>query len=189
MAAKHVSRMSLIGDKELIAKLNGLGGKVYKKVVAQASRKAFAPVMKTAKQLAPVESGLLKKSIGVKQKKYPRAGRIVTIVGPRMGHAEEVYVDTPMGPMKRRRDPVKYAHLVEFGTRPHSTSQGAENRIRGDSDENRLGFTIAMQGGDDHPGAKAQPFMRPAFDGNEPRAKSIMKQELAAGVVREAKRK
>lgn len=187
------TRFVLTGDKELIAKLNGLGPKVYRKVVKQASRKAFAPVVKTAKEKAPKETGLLKKSIGVKQKAYPRAGRMVTIVGPRTGFAQEVVVSTPFGPKKVKRDPAKYAHLVEYGTRPHSTAALANNRIRPNKDgevseENRLGFDIAMQGGDDHPGATAKPFMRPAFDGNEARAKSIMQTELAAGVVREARK-
>lgn len=186
--------MSLTGDTELIAKLNGLGPKVYRKVIKSASRKAFAPVVKTAKEKAPKETGLLKKSIGVKQKAYPRAGRLVTIVGPRTGFAQEVSVDTPFGPKKVKRDPSKYAHLVEYGTRPHSTAALANNRIRTNKDgevseENRIGFEIAMQSGDNHPGAAAKPFMRPAFDGNEARAKSIMRSELAAGVVREARSK
>lgn len=181
--------ISLVGDKELIAKLNSLGSKVYRKVIKQASRKAFAPVIKSAREKAPKESGLLKKSIGVKQKAYPRNGRFVTIVGPRTGFAKTVVVNTPFGPKKIKRDPVKYAHLVEFGTQAHSLSQGAENRIRGNSEENRIGFAIAMQGGNDHPGATAKPFMRPAFDGNESRAKQIMRSELAAGVVREARGK
>lgn len=167
MTRKSV-HMSLVGDKELIAKLNALGGKVYRKVIKQASRKAFAPVVKTAKEKAPKESGLLKKSIGVKQKSYPRAGRIATIVGARTGFAQEVSVDTPFGPKTVRRDPVKYSHLVEFGTAPHSVGSG-------DSEYQ-------------HPGATAKPFMRPAFDANENRAIQIMRTELAAGVVREARK-
>lgn len=188
------TRISLTGDKELMDKLNSLGSKVYRKVIKQASRRAFAPVIKTAKEKAPKETGLLKKSIGVKQKAYPRAGRMVTIVGPRTGFEKEVTVDTPYGPKKVKRDPSKYAHLVEYGTRPHSTAALTSNRIRPNKDgevseENRIGFEIAMQGGDNHPGATAKPFMRPAFDGNENRAKSIMRSELAAGVVREARSK
>ncbi|MCC6797718.1 MAG: HK97 gp10 family phage protein [Candidatus Hydrogenedentes bacterium] len=165
-----LSRLVLTGDKELIAKLNGLGGRVYRKVVARASRKAFAPVAKDAKAKAPKETGLLKKSMGVKQKRYPRAGRIITLVGPRTGFATDVTVNTPSGERTMRRDPVKYAHLVEYGTAPHSIKIGDGEPYQ-------------------HPGGAPKPFMRPAFDNNESRAKQIMRSELAAGVVREAKSK
>lgn len=184
--ARKFAHMSLVGDKELIAKLNGLGGKVYKKVVAGASRKAFAPVVKTAKEKAPKETGLLKKSMGVKQKRYPRAGRIVTLVGPRTGFKQEVTVKDRNGnPVKVTRDPVRYGHLVEFGTGPHSTDKGSKSDWNV-KDQGKLKDFRSTK--DDHPGAKAQPFMRPAFDGNEARAKSIMRSELAAGVVREARK-
>lgn len=163
--AKRFVHMSVVGDKELVGKLSKLGDRVYKKVVGQASRKAFAPVVKTAKSLAPKETGLLKKSMGVKQKKYPRAGRIVTLVGPRTGFGTTVTTEGPDGkPRETYRDPVKYGHLVEFGTAPHKV------------------------GDYDHPGSAPQPFMRPAFDGNVNKSKSIMKSELAAGVEREAKK-
>jgi len=163
----------LTGDKELIAKLNGLGGKVYRKVVAQASRKAFAPVVSSAKSNVVKDTGLLKKSIGIKQKRYPRAGRIVTIVGPRTGFGKKIMAKTIRGEVEVFRDPVRYAHLVEYGTQAHAISQG-----------DYIGAAEAM-----HPGTAAKPFMRPAFDGNESRAKQIMRSELAAGVVREARSK
>lgn len=175
-------RITLTGDTELIKSLESLGEKVYKRVIAKATRKAFAPVVKTAKARAPRETGLLAKSIGVKQKAYARSGRIVTIVGPRTGFAQDVTVNTPFGPKKVRRDPAKYAHLVEFGTAPHATAALASRK-------DATGFDIAMQSGDDHPGAAPKPFMRPAFDANEARAVAIMHSELAAGVIRESQKK
>ena len=186
--------ISLIGDKELVRKLEALGPKVYKKVVAQASRKAWAPVTKTAKAKAPKATGLLRKSLGTKQKKYARNGVIVTLTGPRTGFEQDVTVQTPYGPMKRRQNPSKYAHLVEFGTASHALAVGAESRVRLDkqgnqSDENKLGNAIAAQGGKMHPGSPPQPFMRPAFDSNKSKAVSIMRRELAAGIAREAMKK
>lgn len=165
--------ISLVGDKELIAKLMALGPKVYKNVVSKAARRAMAPVIKTARQLAPKETGQLRKSIGVKQKKYPRNGRIVTIVGPRTGFEITTTVDTIFGKLKTTRNPVKYAHLVEYGTRAHTLASVDGDKLKIMS----------------HPGATAKPFMRPAFDANEQRAVSIMRSELAAGVVREARGK
>ena len=189
--ASMYGRFDLTGDVELIQKLNTLGDRVYKKVLSLASSRAVKPVIDTARRLAPKETGLLKKSIGTKQKKYPKNGVVVAIVGPRTGFAQDVVVDTPYGKMKSRRDPAKYAHLVEYGTRAHSTAALSNNKIRPNksgevSEENRLGFAIAMQGGDNHPGATPKPFMRPAFDANTNRVIAIFRQELAAGVRREA---
>lgn len=62
----------------------------------------------------------------------------------------------------RRRVPANYIHLVEKGTRTH--------RVRG--------YT--------HPGAKAQPFMGPAYQQNKNQAQQIAGQKLAESVISEA---
>jgi HK97 gp10 family phage protein len=46
-----------------------------------------------------------------------------------------------------------HAHLVEFGTAPHRVGKGSDSRKLFGKKRGRL-----------HPGAKPQPFMRPAFD-------------------------
>ena len=51
-------------------------------------------------------------------------------------------------------DPVKYAHLAEAGTAPHGN----------------------------HPGARAQPFLRPAIDENKERVVSILRSKVLAGI-------
>ena len=57
---------------------------------------------------------------------------------------------------------VKHGHMVEFGTRPH-----------------RVGKFH-------HPGARKQPFMRPAFDYKGDKALDIMITQLAEAVEKEA---
>jgi HK97 gp10 family phage protein len=57
---------------------------------------------------------------------------------------------------------VKHGHLVEFGTKPH-----------------RIGKLH-------HPGARKQPFMRPAFDGKGDEAVNTIITQLAQAVEREA---
>lgn len=49
-----------------------------------------------------------------------------------------------------------HAHLAEFGTAPHSVARGAE-----------LESNTLQDRGPHHPGARAQPFLRPALDSNE----------------------
>ena len=97
------------GDKALIKALDKLGGAAFNLSV-KASRAAMVPVNKAAKQNAKAlqDTGALWKAIGIKSKRYPRAGVMWVGVGPRTGHA----VKTDDG---RTRDPVNYGHLVEFG--------------------------------------------------------------------------
>jgi HK97 gp10 family phage protein len=65
---------------------------------------------------------------------------------------------------------VHYGHLVEFGTRPHKI------RIK-----TRSGKYRTIQ----HPGARKQPFMRPAFDNKGDESVEVMITELAAAVEKE----
>lgn len=188
---KFKGNFTLIGDKELKRKLDTLPDKVYKRVVRVASRKSMQPVAKAMKAKAPRETGLLKKSIGLKVKGYKRAGIVVTLVGPRTGFKTEVIVDTPNGPRKEFRDPTKYAHLVEFGTAPHDVGK----------DRERYQYNYALEKGKQkrkvktkvkpykHPGTAAQPFARPAFDENKGKIISVFRSEMASGVVEDARKK
>ncbi|HLO41013.1 MAG TPA: HK97-gp10 family putative phage morphogenesis protein [Phycisphaerales bacterium] len=75
--------------------------------------------------------------------------------------------------------PRTYAHLVEFGTRPHATGKGSQLKDRLNSKRKGSG----VQFGHHHPGARARPFMRPAFDSQAATAGSIIvvkAQELLA---------
>lgn len=62
---------------------------------------------------------------------------------------------------KRGVSPRSYAHLVEFGTRPHSLGKGSM------LDPFRRSAKVKNQHGATHPGTAPQPFMRPAFDGKK----------------------
>lgn len=68
------------------------------------------------------DGGLLKKSLGQKVKTYAKSNTVVAIVGPRKGFRKRIGTIT-RGKNKGQpvyADPVKYAHLVELGTR-HSS--------------------------------------------------------------------
>lgn len=63
---------------------------------------------------------------------------------------------------------VRHGHLVEFGTKPHKIKIGR--------------ITI------NHPGAKKQPFMRPAFDAHSDRSVGVITTQLRDAVEKEAER-
>ena len=104
----------LEGEKALARTLERLEARTQKKIVRPAVKSALSPITKAAKRKAPVETGLLKKSIGNKVKTY-RSGVVWGGVGPRVGFKTEM-------PDGGYRNPVKYAHLVELGTK-HSPAQ------------------------------------------------------------------
>ena len=109
--------LKLTGDKALIKALDAIGGRVNAKVIKPAASAAMVPVNKAAKRTlrANKRTGQLWRSIGKKTVQYKRTGVTWVGVGPRTGFD----IDTEeFG----RVDPVKYGHLVEFGTE-HSAAQ------------------------------------------------------------------
>ena len=173
--------ISLIGDKELIRKLDRLAKRGYRNTVAKAMSKAATPVSRLAKRLAPVGEGptrgLLKKSIGKKSKWY--RGTRVVIIGPRKTFKRTI---TTKSGKVRSVDPANYAHLVELG---HSIVTGGKvdriNRGTGRPPSKKQGRVVGH--------VPAQPFLRPALLQNKQNIKGIMARELRAGLLLEAKKK
>jgi HK97 gp10 family phage protein len=98
-------------------------------------------VQAAAKARAPKRSGALRQSIGLKAQKGNKGKTVaLAVIGARK--KVQKMVRPPRGTKKILAIPAKYAHLVEKGTKP------------------RTG----------HPGAKANPFLRPAFDATKSRA-------------------
>ncbi len=177
-------RLDLTGDKELLALLAKLPDNVYRRVIKKASAKAIKPVLASARAKAPSETGLLKQSLGEKQKEYRRAGVTVTLVGPRKGFKRLVKVFDSNGNVKDEyRNPAAYAHLVEFGTGPHSTVSGTDTRSK-----KLLIKAATLISEKNHPGTAPQPFMRPAYDENRSRMVAIIHAEIGAGVIAEARK-
>ncbi len=115
-----------------------------KNVLRRSIRAGIKVVLDQAKLNVPVESGLLRKSLGIRFKRG-RPGQVFVQMGPRKNR-------------DKKKDPW-YAHLVEFGTRPHSL------RKRDKLANFRTGRRSRQtQGSKMHPGARSKPFLRPAFD-------------------------
>lgn len=166
----------LDGDKELMRALASVTGREQEVVVKRATNRSMRPVVKEARRNAPVETGLLRKSIGARTKWYRKgaergSGVAVTVVGPRKGFKVD------------GRNPAMYAHLVHGGTQPHEIVPGEARALTVG------GVTImAVQ----HPGAKPNPFLGDAFDKSvgevERRFKSMMFQQIEAAIRRRTKK-
>lgn len=181
----------VLGLAELQRNLESLGIKV----APAASRRALytgATIFRDeARRLVPVESGALRKAIVAETRGSFAAGvRKPYAYYARVSISRRAFVRGRGGKARRIRKvagdqayergeiyPRNYAHLVEFGTRPHSVAPGAKLS------------NPASQRPMFHPGARARPFMRPAFDGKRAAAETAIRQRLWAEVSRAAVRR
>lgn len=95
------------GVAEIQRRMQDQVPKVEKRVVSAGLRAAARPVVTRARSLVPRDTGQLRKSIGVKVKRY--RGAVWVGIGPRAGYK----IRTADG---RSLNPTQYAHLVERGT-------------------------------------------------------------------------
>lgn len=149
------------GLEQFADRLKLLKATLQKRVLRSAMRKSASVVNKAAKANAPKRTGQLRRSLGVKVKAYP-SGVVIGVVEPRAGFR------VPAGNTNGKPkfiDPRFYAHLVEGGVKPHAVGKGSSLRKR-------------SQGGKLHPGAPAQPFLRPAFESNTARIVEIFGDEI-----------
>ncbi len=188
-------RIKIEGDKELRRLLTGWTPVQQRRITRPGIAKASRVVSRAVKEAAPVESGLLKRSIGVKMVTYKNTGTVVGIVGPRRGYKRIVAVVDgrtqaftranverlgSRGPRRLAwRDPAKYAHLVHGGTAPHRIARIATQRRR---EGPPRPYVV------NHPGAKANPFLRRAWFASMPEARAVMVKSIRQNLVKEARR-
>lgn len=119
------AKLQFTGLKQVLSVLDRLKGSTARRVLRRAMQQATGPVTKTVKRMAPVRTGLLKKSIGRKVVTYSRTGTVVVIVGARSGYKttgrgrNRKRVQTSLGAKYKQtgQNPTRYLHLVELGTR------------------------------------------------------------------------
>ena len=105
-------RAKIDGLDDVTQRLKNMDKAVRKKALRKACGVAGTIILKSAKSKARKDTGLLRRSLGKKVKVYS-SGVGVAVIGPRLGFRQTV---------KRQgreliANPVKYAHLVELGTR------------------------------------------------------------------------
>ena len=100
--------MEVTGIKALDAKFNKMDKKVRRRIGTKALRAAGKVELHFAKNLVPVGSGKLKKSLSVMNMNISRRARMKGIFGVKVA------------PRKSRREEVSYITIVEKGTRDGS---------------------------------------------------------------------
>jgi len=172
------------GDKDLIKRMDRLASRgVRNRISRPAVREAAAEVRKLAKFYAGAhkDTGLLRKSI----KNVPRTGDagVYQVIGPAHGFKRAAVNSSGVFSVDKYQDPVKYAHLVELGTKPHLISPKGRSGAVGTL---RVGQTF-VSGAVMHPGTPPRPFMRPAHDSVNSQA--IIAKRLGKELAKEARRK
>jgi len=137
------------GLSELEEQLKSLPDKLARKHLANAMRAGLRIVQKAEKAGAPSDTGALRESITVYQRKRNKQPLATIEFGVK-----------PLGKkLKKRKRPTNLASLIEFGTKPHMIvpkKEWGSLKLYG----NR--WVSHVQ----HPGAKPQPFINAAIDMN-----------------------
>lgn len=156
-----MSSFEVEGLKELEQQLLDLGAIGAKKALRMSMMKATKPILDNMKQRVPTKSGQLRKTI----KRKFTAGKY---------NAGQLDI----GPMGKKS---WYARFVEYGTAPHKLGKGS-NRV------NSRGRVINKGGGNLHPGSKAQPFIRKAWEWGQGSLVSAFKNDLKKSIDRVARK-
>lgn len=157
---------TIVGGRQLAEFLRQLPVKLEKNIMRAAMRAGAAVIRGEARELVPVEMGDLRKSIRVSTSSKGGTVKASVKAGDKRAF---------------------YAHMVEYGTKPHLIKVHEEDRPINYKLTRRRGVltrvsmrTINRRGlviGNnfvgqqvDHPGARPSPFMRPALDNASDRA-------------------
>jgi HK97 gp10 family phage protein len=177
-------------ESKAIAALAGRLAEIDRKIARKALKAGINEVSKAvlwdAKSLVPKRTGLLRKSLGRKIKSYRNGAVIVGIIGPRKGF-RLVINGVPV-------NPVKYAHLVEFGRREVRPKKkkvlaGSGIPVAGKASK-QMGPYRQVIFGKRVRSVAPRPFLRPAWEHNKARAVGVIIQALHAalrGIYRRAK--
>ena len=157
---------TVTGLREIEKAMEGLTKAAGRGVLRRALFKVSEPLVEAMKTGAARDDGDLMKSITASTKldrrQAARHKRQARATGDKF--AAEIFV----GPSYDLGAGGRHGHLVEFGTAPH---------VNGGQ------FAGTM-----HPGTKAQPFMRPAWDGGKDKLMNDLKAELWAEIDKAAAR-
>lgn len=196
-------KLTVTGAAALKLTLDDIVGKVARRAARKSLEEASKVVLEAAQANLvaneSVETKSLFKSLGRRVVALKSGGGYVAIIGPRYDTRKKIAAgQRRFGKWKRRKgsrkprfmNPVKYARLVEFGTRPHRTFKGSTSR--GTKGEQQAKFEAGglFEHFSMHPGAKPKPFMRPAYDSTRRQVMAIQKRrfgELFRGAVVVAK--
>lgn len=141
--------IEITGESDMADALRSLPARISKEAAFDALVIAVQPLIAAARANAPVDSGSLQQSIGLRLVRYKKGMQLFAVVGPRRGFG------------KGGREPANYAHLVEFG---HRINRGKKTLRKG-----------GVSSGEVAP----KPFLRPAWDANKQEVLDTLSREFA----------
>lgn len=185
-------RLFAKGVPQLARALQDIDKKIARKALRQAVNESLKPVLADAKKAVATDTKLLKKSLGKKTKSFRSGQVMVGVVGVRKqmkgkkGSKERtakfrVQVGVNSKGEAIWMDPIKYAHMVEFGTKPHTIGRGDKLKRKGRKHKQ-------VQAGFKHPGSKKKPFLRPSLSKNKSGTKSTMRRVLGDALTKAKRR-
>lgn len=181
--AKQPIQMSLANVREFEDAMKALPVELRTRGLKDALRRAGRLVVGHARRLAPVDTGTLKKSLGLILR-TPRRGRNrdpYVVIGARRGYSRQVTRDG----RSMKATPANYAHLVELG---HHISTGGTLFKVGGGRSQRRSRTGRTGKGTAILFVLARPFLRPAFSGSRGAVLSDLVSSLSTFQQREAAR-
>ena len=165
-----MDRVGISGGADLAKALAEFPVKLEVQVMAQALRGGAKVIESAARANVPVASGDLRASIKIRRRTNKRTGYVNLLV--------------TAGDRK-----AWYAHIVEFGSGSRYTGTGSKSKRAPDKIRAKKGKALLIAGGAmlrevTHPGARANAFMRRAFDAQGEAAVAEITRITARGVER-----
>jgi HK97 gp10 family phage protein len=164
-------KMDTSSLNHLIKAMEELDRKVRNNALRKALKEGRSIYLKAARTLVPTKYKVLKKSLGFREKFKFAKGFAYSVIGPKRRAGKTI--------KGLERIPTKYAHLVEFGTTPHSVNSGSKKG------KGLLGIAkkiFNLFTGLPHPGSRPKPFLRPAWDQNKSKILSEMEKILKSAI-------
>lgn len=146
--------LSIVGGRQLDDLLRTLAPKMEKNIMRSALVHGAKVIMREAKSLAPV--GPPSSTNAAQYGGYAGALRDSIRVTSGFNKKGFAYASVKAGGKTKKGANVFYAHIVEYGSQRHRIAPRAKKRLE-------LGGAF-VAGAVQHPGIRAQPFMRPAVD-------------------------
>ena len=152
----------IMGLKQLTDNLKKIGKLAEGNAAIAMARTGANVFKKAAKEKVPQEKGSIE---GIKYS--VKSNLKESIIVKQISRGPHIVYATTIRPGKKG---VRYAHLVEFGTRPHpEPRKGKKSKGPMFISQTGKSYWSVM-----HPGAKKKPFMTPAFENNSSKALTKM---------------
>lgn len=185
----------LEGLRDLNRALKRLDGKVASSISRSGIAAAGKKVQRATQVLVPKDTGNLAASIGVRTFKLGRTGYAAHVKPMRRRFSRQIEIAAGFSGKFTAEADGYYAHMVEFGTRPHLIPYKGQKLKRGPNRTKVARNQKLKIGGRwvtgpvQHPGTAPRPFMRPAWQATKGRLPDEMMRVMWRRIEREARKR